>query len=69
MLNIIHGLRHIMDYNIVHLDLKPINIIVPKNKKLIVKIIDFGEAYHPEICPKGININKKIIRQVLPIHM
>jgi len=33
-------MRHLNIYNIVHLDLKPINILVCKF--LIIKIIDFG---------------------------
>lgn len=40
LLNIIYGIRHLIKYEIVHLDLKPINILVCK--QLITKIIDFG---------------------------
>lgn len=51
LINIIHGLRQIHICDIVHLDLKPINILVCRG--LITKIIDFGEAYHREACQKG----------------
>jgi serine/threonine protein kinase len=51
IINIIHGLRHLISYGIVHLDLKPINILVCR--AYITKIIDFGESYHPDICPKS----------------
>ena len=40
LLNIVFGMKHLMDYNIVHLDLKPTNILV--YKFLVTKIIDFG---------------------------
>lgn len=33
------------------MDLKPSNIIVAK--RLIVKLIDFGESYNKEICEKN----------------
>ena len=49
LLNVVHGLRYLANYNIVHLDLKPINVLVCR--QLITKIIDFGEAYHPKVCP------------------
>ena len=39
------GLRFLKDYKIVHLDLKPTNIMV--GKKLDLKFIDFAESYHP----------------------
>lgn len=51
LLNVVHGLRFLANYKVVHLDLKPINIMVCRN--LITKIIDYGEAYHPEICDKS----------------
>ena len=34
-------------HKIVHLDLKPENILLLKN--LLIKIIDFGESYHPDV--------------------
>jgi serine/threonine protein kinase len=40
LLNVVHGIRHLINYNIVHLDLKPENILV--NKFMITKLIDFG---------------------------
>lgn len=46
--NIYHGFQHLVTYKIIHLDLKPINIMIGRN--LLVKIIDFGEAYNKEIC-------------------
>jgi serine/threonine protein kinase len=46
--NIVNGLRFIVGYKIVHLDLKPSNIIVVSD--LLTKIIDFSESYHSKIC-------------------
>ena len=45
---IVQGLQTLKNNFIVHLDLKPSNIIIAK--KLIVKLIDFGESYNKEIC-------------------
>lgn len=42
--SIIQALRYIRDYRIVHLDLKPNNIMIYCN--MLVKLIDFGESYH-----------------------
>lgn len=43
LINIVHGMRHLVCYKIVHLDLKPINILVCRNNSfLITKIIDYG---------------------------
>lgn len=44
---ITQGIRYLREYNIAHLDLKPTNIMT--NKKLNLKLIDFGESYHPEL--------------------
>lgn len=41
------GLRYLKDYRVVHLDIKLSNIMV--SKKLAVKIIDFGESFHPSL--------------------
>lgn len=48
LLNLVHGLRYLSNYEIVHLDVKPINVLVCR--QLITKIIDYGEAYHKDIC-------------------
>lgn len=40
LLNLTHSLRFLANYHIVHLDLKPINVIVCK--QLMTKLIDFG---------------------------
>lgn len=45
---IAQGLKTLKDYEIVHLDLKPSNCIV--TRKLIIKLIDFGESYSEELC-------------------
>jgi serine/threonine protein kinase len=43
--------RFLIGREIVHLDLKPANVVVCK--QLIPKIVDFGSAYHRELCAKG----------------
>ena len=48
LINVIQGLRYLASYSIVHLDIKPINILVCK--QLITKIIDYGQAYHKQVC-------------------
>lgn len=47
----VHGLRHLNTYGIVHLDLKPINVLVCRQQT--TKIIDYGEAYHQEVCSRN----------------
>ena len=49
---IIQGLRSLKDYKIAHLDIKPSNVMI--GKKLAVKLIDFGESYHPELESKQV---------------
>jgi serine/threonine protein kinase len=44
---ILQGLRYLKDYQIAHLDLKLANIMI--GSRLVVKIIDFGESYHPSM--------------------
>jgi serine/threonine protein kinase len=41
------SLRYLQEYHIAHLDLKPSNIMLCK--KMMVKLIDFGESYHPDL--------------------
>lgn len=48
MFSITMAVRYMEIYNIVHLDLKPNNVMLAPG--LLIKIIDFGEAYHPEVC-------------------
>lgn len=45
---IVSGLQILRNNGIIHLDLKPSNIIV--GKRMIIKLIDFGESYHKEVC-------------------
>ena len=42
------ALRYIKAYKVVHLDLKPGNIMMTPS--LGVKLIDFGESYHPNLA-------------------
>jgi serine/threonine protein kinase len=43
--SVIQSLRFLRDQQVVHLDLKPSNIMIYHN--LLVKLIDFGESYQP----------------------
>lgn len=67
LLNILQGLRHLVSQRIVHLDLKPSNIIVSRN--YITKIIDFGDAYHHNACSIGNNTLIKITYLDLLFHI
>lgn len=53
MFMVVQALRCLKDYGVVHLDLKPSNILIYCN--LYIKLIDFGESYHPDICKPGTN--------------
>ena len=53
MINILQGLRILKELGIVHMDISPKNILVFPN--LLAYIIDFGEAYHEEVCGKSTN--------------
>lgn len=50
--NIANGLRFLDKKEIAHMDLNMNNILVLPS--LLVKIIDFGEAYQKSLCPNGI---------------
>jgi serine/threonine protein kinase len=47
MFSLTQALRYLRDYRIVHLDLKPSNIMLYCN--MLVKLVDFGESYHPDL--------------------
>jgi len=44
------GLRFLEKFKIVHLDIKPSNIMMLPG--MLLKIIDFGEAYHSDVVKK-----------------
>ena len=44
-------MRFLVSREIVHLDIKPAKVVACK--QLIPKTVDFGSAYHRELCPKG----------------
>ncbi|EWS74236.1 protein kinase (macronuclear) [Tetrahymena thermophila SB210] len=48
MWQIAQGIQFLTSKNVAHLDLKPANIVISKG--YLAKIIDFGEAYHPDVC-------------------
>ena len=45
MLAVLQALRSVNRFDVVHLDLKPNNILL--NPDLQIKLLDFGESYHP----------------------
>ena len=47
-MQILQALRFVGNYGIVHLDVKETNIIVLK--RMVCKLIDFGESYHYKVC-------------------
>ena len=52
-----NALRFLNEHSIAHLDLSPNNIMVVKD--FLVKLIDFGEAYHPKVSTKYTPTNKR----------
>lgn len=59
MYQVVVGLRFLRDYGVVHLDIKPENILIKmgsdsSNVFALAKIIDFGEAY----CETSISKSK-----------
>lgn len=48
LLQVAQGLKFLKENQIVHLDLKPANILIQKN--YIAKITDFGESYNSRVC-------------------
>ncbi len=55
LINVLQALRLIKDYNVVHMDISPSNILV--NSNYITQLIDFGQSYHQKLCGKGNNFN------------
>lgn len=55
------GLRYLRDFGVVHLDMKPENLLVKMASSVIssafalVKIIDYGEAYCQLLLSKKMN--------------
>lgn len=45
LLAVVQALRSVNRFDVVHLDLKPHNILL--NPDLQVKLLDFGESFHP----------------------
>lgn len=45
-----NAIRFLESYQVAHLDLTPSNIIVVKD--FLIKLIDFGEAYHKNTSSK-----------------
>ena len=50
-IHIARALCGLADHGVAHLDLSSNNVCIGKD--LLIKIIDFGEAYHPLICESG----------------
>jgi len=51
MFMLVQALRILKDNDIVHADVKPSNVLTYCN--LFLKLIDFGESYHPLLCKNG----------------
>lgn len=58
------GLRYLSLYSIVHLDIKPANLMI--SRTMLIKIIDFGESYHPEVCAAGTSAPTQTTRPASP---
>ena len=66
------GLRYLRDFGIVHLDMKPQNLLVKMaattttNAFALIKIIDFGQAYGQYLINKSISfLTQKLIEAIL----
>lgn len=51
LINVLQALKLIKEYDVVHMDLSPGNVLISSN--YISRLIDFGESYHEKICGKG----------------
>jgi|JI6StandDraft_1071083.scaffolds.fasta_scaffold16183_5 serine/threonine protein kinase len=58
------SLRFLAVCGIQHLDVKPPNMLIARN--LLLRLTDFGESYHPEVCSNGTKQLTQIITQDLP---
>ena len=52
------SLRYLKSYQIVHLDLKPGNVMMCPN--LEIKLIDFGESYHPNVPGNALSMQSNV---------
>jgi serine/threonine protein kinase len=52
MFMLVQALRVIKENDVVHADVKPSNVLLYCG--LFIKLIDFGESYHPQVCNKSI---------------
>jgi serine/threonine protein kinase len=53
MFSLAQALRCLQEYRVVHLDLKPANILM---QKMMIKLIDFGESFHPDVVGESTSI-------------
>lgn len=62
LFEVVIALRFLRDNGIVHIDLKPENVLVKivgdakQNVHYLIKLIDFGESYSPKIDALACNI-------------
>jgi serine/threonine protein kinase len=62
---IAQALRYLHHYEIAHLDVKPYNIMLYRRN--LIKLIDFGEAYHPDVKSTLSPTQTTVLASPLPI--